>query len=240
MAYSGTKLSIAICCFLLGGAAVHCAYQWRTVGSHRDADNLVSDSANGTADEPRLLSFEQMVGQYGLQELPAGAVVTDKGRALHAFVASRPYSLSPAARNLPVVRHHLRMADLVCLDAPNGQCDCFGWVFLGGRGWLLGQQVPSILEDNGYSPVDAPQAGDVVIYRDASGHIRHSGLVFRVDHGEPIVESKWGDQGRYLHHAQLTGYGQQYYFRSNRGDHKLRGWEDISPSAANLRVPAED
>ena len=32
-------------------------------------------------------------------------------------------------------------------------CNCHGWVFTGGRFWVSGEDVPRILEDNGYRRV---------------------------------------------------------------------------------------
>jgi hypothetical protein len=101
-----------------------------------------------------------------------------------------------------------------------------GWVFAGGRFWLGAEQVEHILQDNGYQEVDRPAVGDVAIFRDDTGAAIHSGLVRHVGADRVVlVESKWGDLGRFVHRADEHPYGGQgaHYYRTRRGTHLLRG-----------------
>lgn len=114
--------------------------------------------------------------------------------------------------------------DLVPLDTPNRLTNCHGWVFLGGRHLLFGEQVELILLDNNYYPVQVPTVGDVIIYRDELGKILHSGLVSVTSPlGSALVESKFGISGRYLHTPDQQPYSDNYtYYRTDRTRHAVQ------------------
>jgi hypothetical protein len=72
-----------------------------------------------------------------------------------------------------------------------------------------------ILADNGYRQVKSPQPGDVIVYRDLTRQIVHTGLVrMALEDGLVLVESKWGISGRYIHKPEGQFYSQSYeYYR---------------------------
>jgi hypothetical protein len=158
---------------------------------------------------------------------PAGSVVgvTDRGRRVTIKEAAelRPAEVvgKTEARLLRDLKFDSR---LIRRAAPSDQCNCHGWVFTGGRFWVAGDDVSSILEDNGYQPVSQPRPGDLAIYRDA-GLISHTAVVRAV--GEDmlvLVEGKWGWMGVYLHGVADSCYGTNYtYYRSSREGHLLAG-----------------
>jgi hypothetical protein len=226
------RLDLAVCCLLLGGAAAHVAHLAFRAAPAETRPN------QDTPDDPGLLGAEEIASQYGLRAVPLGEVVTDLGRPLRAEVATQPWGVPGRAADVAAVRRHLREADLVRVAPPGGASDCHGWVFLGGRGWLAGEEVEAVLRDNGYYPVAPPQPGDLVVYRGPAGVIRHSGVVVGLaEGGVALVESKWGDQGRYIHRAELPGYGRHGFYRSYRRGHRVRGWERLP--AARQRGPAQ-
>jgi hypothetical protein len=108
---------------------------------------------------------------------------------------------------------------------PGPYSNCYGWTFTGGR-FALDEDINIILEDNGYDEVDAPQPGDLVIYR-GGGTIVHVGIVRRcAEEGEAIIESKWGARARYHHPVYAYPVPQGYrcvYYRSARRGHQLQG-----------------
>lgn len=110
---------------------------------------------------------------------------------------------------------------LMRLEGPDDTCNCHGYVFTGGKHWVLGRDVPAILRDNGYYIAQDPQPGDVAVYRDADGFVAHTGVVRATGPGiEVLVESKWGQYGVYLHPSSQCPYpGTPTYYRSNRKDH---------------------
>jgi hypothetical protein len=225
---TSSKIGPAVCCFVLGGAAVNALYHWGTP-AHREAPA----PAPGARAAQAFPDWHQTVARYGLREVPAGTVRTDRGRPLRVFVALRPGTDVAPLSDSPVVWQHLRMADLVRLAPPGGECNCHGWVFLGGRAWILGEDVEAVLRDNGYRPTEAPRPEDLVVYRDG-GQVQHSGVVLGVaEAGQVLVESVWGDQGRYAHRALLPGYGRHQFYRSDRPGHRLCGWEDAPRAAAS-------
>ncbi len=86
------------------------------------------------------------------------------------------------------------------LTAADGASNCAGWVFTGAHHLMQCCDVNLILEDNGYQQVKEPRVGDLVIYRNNNDVITHAGCVAVILNGtQPMVESKWGYQGVFLH-----------------------------------------
>jgi hypothetical protein len=83
--------------------------------------------------------------------------------------------------------------------------------------------VDEILADNGYQIVEEAREGDVIIYRDELGQVRHSGLVrFVGTDGLVLVESKWGSLGLYLHTPKEQPYGEFFdFYHTSRPNHEL-------------------
>ncbi len=109
--------------------------------------------------------------------------------------------------------------------APAGQlANCHGWVFLDGQYLISGNAVQRILDDNAYEVVEEAIAGDVIIYRDESRNIVHSGLVRGVlNDGTIIIESKWGVEGVFLHNPLDTPYSILFdYYRSPRPTNRVK------------------
>jgi hypothetical protein len=114
-------------------------------------------------------------------------------------------------------------AHLVRLVEPSLHCNCYGWIFSGGRYGMYGWQVPLILRDNGYQPVTTPQESDVAVYV-AQGDVVHAGIA-RIDRltGSLLIESKWGPFGVFLHAPAAHPFGGvAAYYRSPRGGHANR------------------
>jgi hypothetical protein len=128
---------------------------------------------------------------------------------------------------------------LVKLAGPNRDCNCHGWAFTGGRYAIRGQDVPTILNDNGYTAVREPRPGDVVIYASKDGTITHTGLVQLVDRSRDLVlvESKWGPLGIYLHPLLIQPFGDNHtIYRSDRSGHIVA----ITPAAPGGLPPDVD
>jgi hypothetical protein len=119
---------------------------------------------------------------------------------------------------------------------PDTTSNCIGWVFAGAHGWILCRDVQQILDDNGYQAVKVAREGDAVIYYDSNGKIDHAGTVVALlDDGRPLVESKWGYQGAFLHLPDATPYGDAWtFYRSARQGHLLHlpNAEDSTTRAA--------
>jgi hypothetical protein len=100
-------------------------------------------------------------------------------------------------------------------------CNCHGWVFTKGEGWVAGNDVPAILNENDYWKVETPQPGDLAIYRSETGSCRHTAIV-RATGDITMVEGKWGWMGVYLHPSDRSCYGQLIeYYRSAREGHAM-------------------
>jgi hypothetical protein len=113
-------------------------------------------------------------------------------------------------------------------------CNCHGWVFTGGRYSIDGHEAQHILEANHYREVREPQVDDLAIYRDERGQILHTALVRTVtSDGLILLESKWGQMGRYIHRPSDLRFGRPFtYYRSSRRGHLLRGLDGVGPTAA--------
>jgi hypothetical protein len=110
------------------------------------------------------------------------------------------------------------------------ESNCHGWVFAFGEYVIDGEAIDTILEDNGYAEVAAPQEGDLIVYRGADGIVEHTGVVREVSpSGAILVESKWGSQGRYLHAPADQPYWRAWgFYHSEREGHRLAGMDDSS------------
>jgi hypothetical protein len=156
-------------------------------------------------------------------------LTTDLGRPIRVL-------LMPADAGTPTPGRLARLDELLArhqlhdqvMYLPSGWQDtnCHGFVFTGGRYWLGGAQVGAILDDNGYERVSVAQADDLAVYRDPSGKIAHTGVVrgLAAD-GVVLVESKWGQGGRFIHRHDRHSYPDTEcaFYRSPRGGHLLQG-----------------
>ncbi len=108
-------------------------------------------------------------------------------------------------------------------EAADKNANCHGWVFTGGKFLLRGDQIDMILQDNQYEQIMEPLPGDIVIYRDELGGIRHTGLVQAVlMDGTIITESKWGIDSRFLHRPEDQPYSKGFcYYRTSRPGHQI-------------------
>jgi len=105
------------------------------------------------------------------------------------------------------------------------EANCHGHVFAHGKFWVLGRHVSVILQENSYEESANPLPGDLAIYRDSSGMVSHSGVVRGLmPGGAPLVESKWGLLGIFLHTAIDCPYDKsdlRYYRHPTRTSHHL-------------------
>lgn len=111
------------------------------------------------------------------------------------------------------------------LGPPTNDYSCHGYTFLGGDRWIDDDQVPTILNDNGYVATTTPAVGDIVIYR-SGGKIKHSGVITEVK-GTTVtkITSKWGLLGLYSHAPDDVppNYGSWTAYHTTRpGGHRLR------------------
>jgi hypothetical protein len=108
-------------------------------------------------------------------------------------------------------------------DEPRFSSNCHGWVFTAGQFIVRSRDVQTILDENGYFEVRAPRLNDLVIYRNGTGEIIHTGIVRGFLNGDlALVESKWGAEATYLHLADEQPYSQNIsYWHTDRGSHLL-------------------
>ena len=149
--------------------------------------------------------------------------LTDRGTALHL------YRHVPEGADVEIEKQYeanLRAGmplKLIQTAAADFGSNCHGWVFAAGRFHLRGQDVDTILTDNGYTTAAQPRSGDVIVYRDSLGAVLHSGLVRLADNDIILIESKWGGFGRYMHAAANQPYsGRWEFYHGPREDKTLR------------------
>jgi len=160
-----------------------------------------------------------------LREVSSPVALTDRGRQVPLYEMPEPELptglLMEMERGMtdewgPALR-------LIRTGPADRQSDCHGWVFVEGKWWLLGRDLTTILEDNGYTAVNDPVAGDLVLYWDGWNEITHSGIVSAVAPSRRIlIESKWAWLGTHLHQPNDHPYGGvPTYYRSPRAGHRL-------------------
>jgi hypothetical protein len=149
--------------------------------------------------------------------------LTDLGHEVELFHYGGEHSLDAMEEALIELERYA--LEVIRIQEPNPASNCHGWVFTGGAFCVAGEQVDTILIDNGYQPVDKAEGGDLIVYRDNSGLPAHIGIVCFVSaEGMVLVESKWGPLGVFLHAPDMQPYGTQFsYWRSPRVGHRLRG-----------------
>lgn len=138
-------------------------------------------------------------------------LVTDQGRVIPLFrsLVQGPVEIESFHSNSVAWRTVKRVA------TADRKANCHGWVFAAGEYLVEAEHVDWILQDNGYCAVKEPKAGDLIIYRYDDGTPMHSGIVRLVKNdGTPVIESKWGLGGRYLHPPENPLYhGRIEYYR---------------------------
>ncbi len=150
---------------------------------------------------------------------------TDRGREIPLFEL-KPESKATFSMNgdegLPLPGSPVPYRSIRLSEA-SGDSNCVGWVFAAGRYEMQCNDVPAILEDNGYQLVKNPQVGDLVIYRNDEDAVTHAGNVaLLLDTNKPLVESKWGAQGVFLHLPEGSPFGVNVsYYRSQRSNRHL-------------------
>ena len=159
-----------------------------------------------------------------LRMLPANSAQTDNGHDVTLWAAilpNRPEEDLSAAETYELNKDGV-YAEVIRTAPPDRSYNCHGWIFTGNRCFIPDWTVDSIIEENGYKPVERPVVGDLVVYRNDQGAAFHSAIVRAVgEDGQIILESKWGWMGRYLHRPDKTPYGQkwQYYHSARHGHH---------------------
>jgi hypothetical protein len=148
---------------------------------------------------------------------------TDLGREVELFHYGGEHSLGAMEEALIELERYT--LEVIRLREPNPASNCYGWVFTGGTFCVAGEQVDTILADNGYEPIETVARGDLIVYRDSSGLPAHIGVVCFVGaDGIVLVESKSGPLGVFLHTPYMQPYGRQFgFWRSSRPGHRLRG-----------------
>jgi hypothetical protein len=171
------------------------------------------------------------------------AAWTDQGTRLTVLEVT-PHAALPAAAAAEMCLLESQGLDLrlIRTGPPDGRSNCHGWVYTGGRYFVEGREVATILRDNDYHIVSAPQAGDLVIYRDREGNIMHSAVVRGIlDGGVVMLESKWGPLGRFLHRPEDYAFCDHWtYYRSPRAGHLLHNLGDAPPAAVAELTQADD
>jgi hypothetical protein len=173
------------------------------------------------------LGLQQSVGQ--LSPTPFSAS-TDRGRPVSMKIPAERRSRERLEQFSDRTLQDQKLVNRVIKYEPSDDAsNCHGWVFTGGKYWVGGGDVDSILSDNGYAPVEHPRPGDLVVYR-RNGEVAHTAIVRYVTEGRPIlVEGKWGTFGVFLHDVDQSCYRFAHaYYTTSRPTHLLR--EFATPS----------
>jgi hypothetical protein len=173
-----------------------------------------ADRFYATAEPVPALLTEQ-VPYWTWERVDEKVAWTDRGRTIRLYVgnAGDVAELDKLTRPFP--------ERAISLQQDNHRANCHGWVFTGGAYTLDGNDVGTVLQDNGYHLTSEPRSGDLIVYR--QGHdIVHTGIVRFAYDGSVIVESKWSLGGVYLHPPEDQGYSRSFaYYRSPRRGHLL-------------------
>jgi len=182
--------------------------------------------------DAHLRDLDMMAAKPPLDVAPHVRATTDRGTEVTLKRPAAPRGRDELTANEQAILGRTDYLPTVLRRGPADEVtNCHGWVFTGGRFWVAGESVESILSDNGYATVSTPRPGDLVIYRNDAG-VTHTAVVRYVTPGMPVlVEGKWAWMGVFLHRVGDSIFGPDYTFlRSPRPGHLLAG---LSASAAH-------
>lgn len=153
------------------------------------------------------------------------SALTDRGRSIRMY--TRLVADKSEVSKVEKEAKRLYSLDFIRVSEPDSACNCHGWIFTNGQYWVPADKVDSILADNDYLKVEYPRVGDLVVYRDSSEQIVHSGIVRLANDNLTLIESKWGHGGRYLHRPADQTYSTVWsFYRSPRLGHLLQLTDD--------------
>jgi hypothetical protein len=185
--------------------------------------------------------LEKEISTVQLTPVSGVRLTTDAGELIEA---RSPIEDRPDEELLPISDRYLKRENLltgvISHQPPTDSSNCHGWVFTGGRYWILGRYVETILSHNGYHEVERPRPGDIVVYRN-DGAVTHTAIVRYVTDGLPVlVEGKWGQFGVFLHEVDRSCYHHGFkYYTTNRPNHLLRGLGSDVPTVDSDANPED-
>lgn len=192
---------------------------------------LQYDRKQNEVNDRDLKSMERLTGTPELVTADEQYLLTDAGTRIEVQIPADTQELNGIEESELLQDMHVTMR-IIQHEAASDDSNCHGWVFTGGKYWVLGKSVETILQQNQYEATKSPRPGDLVIYRNEA-KVAHTAIVRYVTEGMPVlVEGKWGALGVYLHAVEESCYGRNYmFYRSPRKGHQLA--ETHPPVLAN-------
>lgn len=170
------------------------------------------DYANDEESERTLAFLEQTSGWHPPLETAPVRCLTDTGTPVAVYSASVQRPHGELVRDEKNILSGFEWENRVIHRSPaNDASNCHGWVFTGGKYWVVGSDVMTIVRQNGYRATRFPMPGDLVVYKRTDDTVSHTGIVRSVG-AVTMVESKWGWMGVYLHAVESSCYGTNYTF----------------------------
>lgn len=148
---------------------------------------LSPDLLAGSPEDPQSLNRYVYAGNNPLRFVdPDGRIKRDaNGRPV--FTPVRVVSGTHPSGERTVAQEGRLYADdgtpITAYNEPSNKLmrsDCHGLTFADGDFWINNDQVPALLNGDGYVKTDSPSVGDVGVYTDASGNPVHSVTVSKV------------------------------------------------------------
>jgi len=178
---------------LLGGINEY-AYVHGNAIKSIDPSGLIQRDSNGN-----IIFYGQYQPGYGYshESMPIythegtlGYIVTDDGSKIPAWKEKNPWEPSPNGNRAKNYNGRIYI-----MGNDPGQYDystnCHGTSFADGSIWINDEYVDDLLRGDGYSKMQNPNVGDIVIYRDANGNVVHSATVMGTTNGVSV----WGKGG---------------------------------------------
>jgi hypothetical protein len=180
------------------------------------------------------ISFPSVNPARALLTETTSYLVTDLGRLVRVQKIDGPLDSSNAVKEEEdFLKERGIFNQFSKIGTQSHLCNCHGLVFTQGAFWLPSEEVPKILEDNGYHPVRKPREGDLVVYQDpGTERYVHTGVVYNVgQRGLILVYSKMGFYSQYIHPHDVHTFRESVstFYRSSREGHSLRSLQDEVP-----------
>jgi hypothetical protein len=183
--------------------------------------------------EVRMLQVQRSPVTYHLYKIGDQTLVAMSPRQQDAPITEASETL--ALRNQGFyLGDEVKRGTIVRCEPPTYSCNCHGYTFLNGKGWLdnLNNAIDTILRNGPFQRTFTPQSGDIVIYRSStSRQIRHSGQIYDIQGNNIHLISKWDAGSSFYHHQDDVpdNYkGTVEYYRPTNG------WRYFQPTFSRM------
>ena len=140
-------------------------------------------------------------GESTIDLIPSGEIIFVGGQRIAAYQTAREYTEEERLVTDGIVASMNMGVTLVYSADISYNCHSYAWYSMDNNNqyWIGIEKTMYIPNTATLIAFEDTQVRDIVVYRNQFGEILHSGVVYSLEDGELIVQSKWGTCGVYRH-----------------------------------------